>query len=468
MAQLNELVEYLYEDSFQVRDHGLDEIIRLAYSRDLDPDEIDQLQRVLVRILDDNGRISGESRVKLLALLIVSEFGRNKTYIRDSTEKKSLVVRSVQAAVMQCSNEQEPMGNVWNLEFILLSLFCETSCHALGNMVDYILRALDQGQPSFHVESCLRLLVYLSCIDDFVSTLMNGINIFERYIGDNLVLGEGDPSSWALLVLYNLSFHDGCLSRFTWDIYWVNIHIPICVRILIHGIQSGKWALSEDEWLERCTDLMYLVLKGKASREYIFLLKIFFSKHNSKPLKKILIYQLFHYSVIREDIDLCRSFLSLPTAWVADRTDSLIPFLSKPLPPDILFVIITLLSRHVEGLASLCPVLQEWLDHKFVSEAFAKESRREMEKIFLACRVGGENIFFEKMIFHAQRFVDQDLKNFVLHQLLVSKEIRSLDLDQVKDILDRTESIQSNVFEELEKLRPDCESLIKQKRFYSW
>lgn len=420
MAELNELIEYLYEESAAEKQHGLGEIIlNLRCRTEFHPQSLLYLQRILLRLHSECSK--GE---EILPLILISL--NLLTYRTNSLSiwSQSYPCSTDNSTFKFLAGESQEISNpCFHLRLISAILFKQVN--TLRSIIPALLRATSfqaSFAPAFMMSS--KLLAYLSCVEECHVDLYgnDAVACLESRVNAN------DESPWCLVALYNLSFKVEFLRGYSWELYWERCSDPSSARILIHGIYSGLCLISADDLHTKATTLLTNMIDGKGPLietrvlyRYL-ILRVDFDRVHFTVKNRLLLFELLHTGITQDNGFLLRVLLYTPNDWVKDRVYLILDIVSRQalLKEGTVYVIIKLIWKHVpmETCLTTFPILTAWSSHHYAGEAFKTENGSMIERFFLACKILGIKEFYEKILFQIQRFKNKDLQKRIADELL--------------------------------------------------
>ena len=387
MAELTELLEYLYGDSKDVRTHGIEGITALLKddTRDLNQTNYHHLMRILVRTFQEcRHNPADEAIAKVLVALILlirrapgapdDHIGELGAYVQEYFED------------LAATSHQSSCGDT-------------ESCRVLHVCLILLLSSpwMMKHRPSFVSLTCVirccnfHPLSLLSLeLVGFCSTIADLHEEFDTY---NLVgvleplLKTEDPTirEVALRALYNMSFHLPFLRQFTWELYWKSFESVCALRIIVHGLQSGVYSIPAGEKTSTvlCSLLRRAIEEEGKRKELLPLIRLVISRSSSSEKEeftrcnKLLLLELLVVAIQERDDVLARPLLLLPNAWIRDKTQLIFDRVQGVAAEnhDLLYIVARLC--YSDKIAAQFPCILTWADDRYAERA-AKSGRRDM------------------------------------------------------------------------------------------
>lgn len=430
MAQLNELMEYLYGNTPEVRIHGLQEIGNLFMRSDsvVTADICCQLGRTLCRIFGDHYMaVDGEGLLSLsvMSIMLMRPEARSLPIMDEAARSVSNCLESSQVVNHECSGHL--CLSCRTVHVGLVFLFRLTNCEQHLPTLVVLSGLAGKTKNAVTREAILRSICCLTKMkdrhDSFLNT--NTTEILESYT-------ESESRDIAMTCLYNLSFDSRFLRKFDWSIHWKCLPDPQSVRILINGLQSGVYELLDRPKDTALSEVMQFIVRDEIKTDQVFFLQSILnkmSKEEKESFVKNFKYELFQFLLFclhGRNCELTRCLLLLPTSWLRDKKSIILDRIHDPAiadSEDMMFALAGLCKEHVPNLRDEFPHVGMWADDRYVEKALRSCNARQLEKVVFSLNLSGKKLSFSSLA----SITNNEYKTFLASSACEdSKEVRDL------------------------------------------
>jgi hypothetical protein len=431
MAEMNELLEYLYESTPEVRMHGLEEIALFFLKGEavIQRDSLEQVTRSIARVFGDHSTGDGESLLALATLSIIAKRSSalDLSIIQDVLSRFRAWFQSKMTKAHICTNNICLVCRTVHTGLIFI--FQLPNFERLLPSASTICSAIMGSNHRAAKEICLRALCSLSTITDHHDSFLRSQTI--PVLEAEVLNSEPECQSIAFKTLCNLSFNSLFLSKFKWDIHWKLLPDPRSIRILINGLQAGVEVFTDTRKENNALDIIKLITSSQEKTEILLLLRTILSRLSVDERDylvdsfKLELLELLLCSLSRCEPDLARSLLLLPTSWLADKT-SLVMERAKSSgaldDDDMVFVLAGLLRSHISDLEEQFSQISVWSDDRYLEKALRTDNKRQIEKSVLAMKISGKKVSYESIA----SITNIEQKKFLASVCENSQEVRNI------------------------------------------
>ena len=430
MAQLNELMEYLYGSTPEVRIHGLQEIGNHLLRSDsvITADICGQLGRTLCRISGDHSMALDEEGVlslSVMSIMLMRPEARSRPIMDEAVRSVGNCLESFQVLNHDCSGHL--CSSCRMVHVGLVFLFQLANCEQHIPPASFLSGLAGKTKCAVTREAILRAICCLTKVkdrhDSFLNT--NTTEILESYVAS-------DSRDIAMTCLYNLSFDSRFLRKFNWSVHWKSLPDPRSVRILINGLQSGVYELLDRAKDTALSEVMQLIVRDEIKSDQVFFLQSILNKMSKEEKESFV--KNFKYELIQfllfclhgRNCELTRCLLLLPTSWLKDKTSVILDKIHEPAiadSEDMMFALAGLCKEHVPNLGDEFPLVRMWADDRYVEKAIRSCNPRQLEKVVFSLNLSGKKLSFSSVA----SITNNEYKTFLASSACEdSKEVRDL------------------------------------------
>ena len=275
MAEISQLTEYLYEDSAEVRIHGLREIAALIHFRanEVPVADMDSILRIMLRLLSEEKDPSSEESLLVLGILAFIIL-RGHDGDRSGNEKAlSSILKQLETVGIP---PHEEIAFFFSGEYISIAVLLisrqprstwDPRSESFRSAVRVIANVLTWSDNTQNIELCLRFVKKM-CVMEESHEILSDLKFPVIIQG---CLRKGVEAS--LEALYNMSFkREFLLEMALNDFFCIIQDHPLAVRILINAFRLVPESTSLLLGAECTVQVLYAMQRGANSKELFLLL----------------------------------------------------------------------------------------------------------------------------------------------------------------------------------------------------
>ena len=460
MADVNQLIEYLYEESADLRRHGLEAILQLlSYRcRGRPPVRIDSLNLILQRMLWDESTEVNENSVAVAGIILFLVSNHSQVDENMILPFRDAVMKVMTRNVSCVMGDRDERRNVWcrfhHLSLCALRQICGSRVHERVCVELGLMRVLVSVIESDAYEPLTSVALVIMAR---LATVQDNHRLFDRPVVSLLqgVLAFSSSRtviSQVLVVLYNLSFDWNLIRSLEFGVLVRHLSNPLTVRILINALSDTDGADWSEDLVEavvrgvlhqalvvRNTDELHILLQAVVSRTGT----LHATRNTSRTLHRIM-----RRAVLINRFELLRFALFFSPEWIhSENEDSddeeflscrLVDRLQLLLTPDrshsdvhmiLKFILYHRLPIGEGAMAAVRTTLDAWLADENVDSAIRIADTNMLDKMITALTLSdspGQDVW--KSIMNNLPYIhNQVIKNwFVMNLVNVATPRQSL------------------------------------------